>query len=171
MAQGPLDHPSYLTRQSLIFGKTTAGANTVQFGAATGGNIVFPYDVRLRNMVGSISVAGTSTSPGSSIVVFCPGTSVQYPGAKITNGLGTNVAVNGSSATTLTTNTTTTTLGFLPTGTATASSIVQSGDMNVKIPAGQSIVIKNGTDATVVVGSVAIEYYIDPVSATWTGSN
>jgi hypothetical protein len=171
VAQGPLDHPSYLTRQSLVFGKTTAGANTVQFGAATGGNIVFPYDVRLRNMVGSVSVAGTSASPGSSIVVFCPGTSVQFPGSVLTNNIGTSVAVNGSSAAALTTNTTTTTLGFLPTGTATASSIVQSGDMNVRIPAGQSIVIKNGTDATVVVGSVAIEYYIDPASASWTGNN
>jgi len=33
------------------------------------------------------------------------------------------------------------------------------------------MVIKNGTDATGTVGSLAIEYYIDPVSASWTGPN
>lgn len=168
MAQGPLDHPSYLTRQSLIFGKTTAGANTVQF--ATNG-IVFPYDVRIRNAVGVVGIAGTSTSPGSALVFYCPGTSVQFVGAKLTNAIGTNIAVNGSSATALTTNTTTTTLGFLAVGTATASALLQSGDMNFKLAAGQQLVIKNGTDATGTVGSLAIEYYIDPVSATWTGGN
>jgi hypothetical protein len=168
MAQGALDHPSYITRQSLLLGKTTAGANTIQF--ATNG-IVFPYDVRIRNAVGVVGVAGTSTSPGSALVFYCPGTSIQYPGAVLTNAIGTNVAVNGSSATVVTTNTTTTTLGFLAVGTATASGRLQSGDMNFTIPAGQQLVIKNGTDATGVVGSVAIEYYIDPVSATWTGAN
>ncbi len=168
MAQGPLDHPSYLTRQSLVFGKTTAGANTIQFATA---GIVFPYDVRIRNAVGVVGIAGTSTSPGAALVFYAPGTSVQYPGSKLTNSIGTNVAVNGSSATVLTTNTTTTTLGFIPAGTSTAGVVLQSGDMNFRLPAGQSLVMKNGTDATGTVGSVAIEYYIDPVAATWTGGN
>ena len=170
VAAGPLDHPSYLTRQSLIFGKTTAGANTIQYAS---NGIVFPYDVRVRNAVGVVGVAGTSTSPGSALVFYCPGTSVQFPGSTLINAIGGTgtVAVNGSAATTLTTNTTTTTLGFLAVGTATASSLLQSGDMNFKLAAGQQLVIKNGTDATGVVGSVAIEYYIDPVSASWTGTN
>ena len=171
MAQGPLDHPSYLCRQSEVFGKTTAGASTVQYSGGTTNGIVFPYDVRIRNAVGIVATAGTSASPGSSIVLYCPGTSVQYPASTITNSIGTNVVANGSAATTLTTNTTTTTLGFIPLGTATAGAVLQSGDMNFRLPAGQSLIIKNGTDATAVAGSVAFEYYVDPVSATWTGQN
>jgi len=168
MAQGPLDHPSYLTRQSLVFGKTTAGANTIQFATA---GIMFPYDVRVRNAVAAVGIAGTSTAPGAAVVFYCPGTSVQYPASTLTNNIGTNVAANGSAATTLTTNTTTTTLGFIGLGTSTAGVALQSGDMNFKIPAGQQLVIKNGTDATAVAGSVCIEYYIDPVTASWTGGN
>lgn len=171
MAQGPLDHPSYLTRQSEVFGKTTAGANTVQFSAGTTNGIVFPYDVRVRNAVAIVGVAGTSASPGNAIIFYCPGTSVQYPASTLTNNIGTNVAANGSAATTLTTNTSTTTLGFVALGTSTAGVILQSGDMNFRLPAGQSLIIKNGTDATGVAGSVAIEYYVDPVSASWTGNN
>jgi len=168
MAQGPLDHPSYLTRQAEVFGKTTAGANTIQY--ATNG-LVFPYDVRVRNVIAVVGVAGTSASPGSAVILYCPGTSIQYPGQRITNNIGTNVAANGSAATTLTTNTTTTTLGFVALGTSTANTVLQSGDMNFTIPAGQQLVIKNGTDATMVAGSVAVEFYIEPVSATWTGNN
>ena len=168
MATGGIDHPSYLTRQSEIFGKTTAGANTVQY--ATNG-LVFPMDVRVRNVVAVVGVAGTSASPGSALIFYCPGTSVQYPATTLTNSIGTNIAANGSAATALTTNTTTTTLGFVAMGTNTANTVLQSGDMNFRIPAGQQLVIKNGTDATMVAGSVAIEYYVDPVSASWTGQN
>jgi hypothetical protein len=168
MAQGPLDHPSYLTRQAEIFGKTTAGANTIQFAS---NGLVFPYDVRIRNIVAVVGVAGTSASPGSAVIMYCPGTSIQYPGQRLTNNIGTNVAANGSAATVLTTNTTTTTLGFVALGTSVANTVLQSGDMNVSIPAGQQLVIKNGTDATMVAGSVAIEFYIEPVTASWTGTN
>lgn len=170
MTHGPIDHPSYLARKELVLGKTTAGASTIQYATA---GLVFPYDVRIRNALAAVGVAGTSASPGSSIVLYAPGTSIQYPAVTLTAGLsGTStVAANGSAATALTTNTTTTTLGFIPLGTATASSVVQSGDMNFRLPAGQMLVLKNGTDATAVAGSVAIEYYIDPVSAEWTGPN
>lgn len=169
MAQGPLDHPSYLTRQFRGFGKTTAGANTVQFSGANAG-LVFPYDVRVRNAVASVQTAGTSTSPGSALIFYAPGTSVQYPASALVNVTGT-IAANGSAATAVTTNTTTVTLGFIPLGTATQSTVVWSGDMNFRIPAGQMLVIKNGTDATGVAGDVSVEVYIDPVSATWTGTN
>ena len=168
MAQGGLDHPSYLTRQMLVFGKSTAGANTIQYATA---GLVFPYDVRIRNAVGVVGVTGGVSSAQSGLIFYAPGTSIQYPATTVTNSIGTNVAANGSAATALTTNTTTTTLGFVQIGTATASTAVQSGDMNFRLPAGQMLVIKNGTDTAAVMGSLAIEVYIDPVSATWTGQN
>lgn len=171
MAQGPLDHPSYLTRQTILLGKTTAGASTIQYTGTHGGSLVFPFDIRVRNVVASVDVTGTASAVNSGLILYAPGTSVQFPAAVLTNNIGTNVAVNGSAATALTTNTSTTTLGFVTAGTSTASSVVQSGDMNFRIPAGQQLIIKNGTDSQFVMGSVAIEYYIDPVTAAWTGNN
>lgn len=164
---GRYDHPSYLTRQVLTFGKTTAGANTVQYGGTAGAGIVFPFDVRIRNMVGSVQVAGTSASPGAALIVYCAGTTYQFPGTQIVNNYGTASALSTATAT----NTTTTTLGYIPTGTATPGSVLQSGDMNFRLPAGQPLILKNGTDATGSLGSVALEYYIDPGSGVWTGGS
>lgn len=167
---GRYDHPAYLSRDILSFGKSTAGANTVQYGGTAGG-LVFPFDIIVRNMVGSVQVAGTSTSPGSALVLYCPGTSVQRPVTSIVTNYGTSAGSTSNAVTAVQTNTTTTTLGFLAVGTNTANSILQSGDMNVRIPAGQALYLKNGTDATGSVGSVSIEYYLDPSSAVWTGAS
>src|SRR6185437_5719142 len=103
MASGPFNDPNYTIRQSLLLGKSTAGANTSQY--ATGG-IVFPFDVRIRNALGVVGTTGGVSSVQSGLIIYCPGTSIQFP------AMAGAVAANGSAATTLTTNTTTTTLGF-----------------------------------------------------------
>lgn len=165
---GRYDHPAYISRHLMVHGKSTAGANTVQYGGTAGG-ICFPFDIRLRNMTAGVMVTGSSASPGSALVAYCPGTSVQFPGTQVVTAYGTAAAASAVTATT--TNTTTTTLGFIAIGTNTAGSLLQSGDMNARIPAGQLLIIKNGTDATASVGGVSIEYHLDPGSSAWTGGS
>lgn len=158
-----VDHPSYLTRQVIFVPKSTAGANTVQ------AQLSFPADVRIRNMVASVVTAGTATT--ATVVAYCPGTSVQYPTQTVLNAIGTNsLGATGTAITSVTTNTTTTTLGSITLTTNTAGVVLQSGDANAKVPVGQTLVIKNGADATSAYG-VTIEYYVDPGFNAWTGSN
>lgn len=167
---GRYDHPAMISRDIIPFGRTTAGANTIQFSSTAAGPLVFPFDIIVRNIVATVGVAGTSTSPGSAIVVYAPGTSVQRPPVAIVTAFGTATGPAGVTAVTaVTTNTTTTTLGVIPIGTNTANSLVQSGDLNVRIPAGQGLVLKNGTDATAVASCVMIEYHLDPQNSLWTG--
>ena len=54
MANGPYDHPSYLTRQQICIGKTTAGNGTVslQFSPLS--------TLRIRNVSAAVVTAGTS---------------------------------------------------------------------------------------------------------------
>lgn len=164
---GRYDHPSFLTRQYEVLGKTTAGANTVQYAGTANAGLVFPSAIRVRNATASIQVAGTSTSPGSAIIFFCVGTTTQLPGEQVINAIGTANPLSTATAT----NTTTTTLGYIPCGTATPGSVLQSGDMNFVLPAGQALQIKNGTDATNSCGNVTFEWYIDPTAGGWTGGS
>lgn len=165
---GRYDHPSYLTRQIEVLGKTTAGANTVQFFGTANAGFVSPIDIRIRNATASIQVAGTSTSPGSAIIFYCLGTTYQFPGTQVINPIGTANALSTAVAT----NTTTTTLGYIPTGTATPGAVVQSGDMNFRLQAGSTLQIKNGTDATMSAGNVSFEWYVDPGGTYgWTGGS
>lgn len=145
MASGSYDHPSYLTRQMLVMGLNTAGAN------GTSGGMTFPYNMRVRTMAALVKTAGTSATTGNQVILFAVGT-----------------VVTGFAGTALSTSTGTTTIGSLALNTSTAGVTATSTDMNTMIQAGTPIYLKNGTDATGVF-NVNVETYIDP-SATWTGS-
>lgn len=58
MGQGPYDHPSYLARQQIILGRTTAGA------AGTSVRYTFPSAVRLRTVTCGVVTAGTVVGTG-----------------------------------------------------------------------------------------------------------
>lgn len=150
MAQGNYDHPSYLTRQQINLGATTAGAN------GTSGGFSFISDIRLRKAALTVRTAGTSATTGNGVIFLCVGTAI--------SGYGT------ASGTSLTTSTgTTTILAVTALGSSTAGAAVASADMNTTIKAGSVLYMKNGTDATGV-AAASVEAYLDP-SATWTGSN
>jgi hypothetical protein len=146
MAQGNYDNPSYLTRQQIGLGSNTAGAN------GTSGGKGFISDLRIRKMAVDVRTAGTSSGAGNSCILLCVGTSV----TGFSTGLGF----------TLTTNTGTTTIGSVALGSSVATTIVTSTDMNTRVLAGSTVMLKNGTDATGVY-DVTIEAYIDP-EGSWT---
>jgi hypothetical protein len=146
MAQGAVDHPSYITRQQIGLGVSTAGAN------GTSGGKAFISAMRVRKIAAVVRTAGTSA--GNAVNLLCIGTCY--------TGMST-----GAIGTALTTNTGTTTIGTLTLGTATALSVATSSDFNTTVAAGSVIAYKNGTDATGVY-DVDMECYLDP-SATWTG--
>ena len=56
MSQGNYDHPTYLTRQQLALGRTTAGA------AGTSLQKAFTNDMRIRNVSALVITAGTATT-------------------------------------------------------------------------------------------------------------
>lgn len=86
MGQGNYDHPSYLTRQMIALGKSVAGANGTSCYKA------FPSNMRVRNVVGCPTIAGTSATTGHKGIVLNGTTSL---GEVV---LGTNaVGVTGSS--------------------------------------------------------------------------
>lgn len=146
MAQGNYDHASYLTRQSIYLGKTTAGAN------GTSQLAVLPNNMRLRNAIAVVNTAGAGATTGSQIIVGVVGTCTQFG----ITGVGT-------------VGTGTTTLGAIVLGTSTANSFATSGDLNVCINAGSVVYLKNGTD-TAAVGSVTLEAHVDPLGS-WVGGN
>lgn len=145
MGQGNYDHPSYLARQQVNLGRTTAGAN------GTSGARAFTNNERLRNVTAVIGTAGTSATTGNLLIVGCVGTCTQFSAA----GVGT-------------VGTATTTLGSITLGTSTALSVATSGDLNVCLNAGAVLYLKNGTDATGVV-EVTGEMHVDPLG-TWVGN-
>ena len=57
MAQGPIDHPSYMTRQMTAPFTTAAGAN----GTGTPG-WVFPWDINIHQVVAVVKTAGTTAN-------------------------------------------------------------------------------------------------------------
>lgn len=144
MAQGPIDHPSYLTRQSIRLGSTTAGAN------GTSLLTTFPNITRVRNVAATVQTAGTSATSGNQVIIGVVGTCTQWG----TTGVST-------------VGTATTTLGTVVLGTSAANSTGTSGDLNVTLASGAVLYCKNGTDATGV-ATVVIEQHVDPVG-TWVG--
>lgn len=69
MAQGNYDHPSYLTRQQIVIGPSTAGAS------GTSCHIAFNSQMRIRQIYQTVAVAGTiGTNVG--MIVFGNGTAV-----------------------------------------------------------------------------------------------
>lgn len=149
-----LDHPSYLTRQTL----------DVAVAANTALTYTFPFDIRVRSALVTVRTAGTA---GGKVTLIGLGTSVQYP--NVANfAIGTATGQAGS-ITSVTTNTTTTTLGTATTGAAAAGVYQNMGDLNVKIPAGQQLQF-SATDIQIAYNA-SVEYYIDPQFSAWTGSN
>lgn len=147
-AQGNYDHPSYLTRQQIDLGVTTAG------NAGTSQGKAFISDMRIRKAIATVRTAGTSSGAGNAVSLLCIGTYV--------SGYAT-----GLIGTALTTSSGTNTLATIALGSSAAYTTTTSTDMDVKIQAGAVLVLKNGTDATGV-AQVTVESYIDP-GATWTG--
>lgn len=145
MAQGPIDHPSYLARVQLPLGKTTAGNATVTNLAA------FTNNQRIRNVTALVATAGTAT--GNLVRFLCIGTCTTF-----TNGVGTQ-------------GTGTTTLGgvAIALSTSTAGVTGTSGDINAVINAGSLFCSQNGTDATGVATIIA-ETHLDPLG-TWVVTN
>jgi hypothetical protein len=142
------DHPSYLTRQQIGLGVTTAGANGTSSGRT------FLSDIRIRNIAAVVRVAGTSAGTGNAANIICVGT--------MTTGFNLVPQV-------LTTSTGTNTIGQIALGSQAAYTIGTSGDRNTVVQAGSVIIVKNGTDATGTC-DVTMECYINPL-ASWTGAN
>lgn len=145
MGQGNYDHPSYITRQQIHIGRSTAGANGTSM--ITG----FPNTVRLRNMAAAVVVAGTSATSGHQALLYCLGTCTTYTAA----GVGT-------------VGTATTSMGVIVLGTSSVGQVGTSGDLNVTINQGSIIFAKNGTDATGTY-EVTASLHLDP-QATWVGN-
>jgi hypothetical protein len=143
------DHPSYLTRQAIGLGVSTAGAN------GTSGGHSFISDMRIRKVSVVTRVAGTSSGAGNECNLLYIGTSI--------TGFGVGNPF------TLTTATGTITIGSVALGSSTAYSVTTSSDFNTRLVAGGTVVYKNGTDATGTYDVIA-EMYLDP-EATWTGPN
>lgn len=129
MGQGPYDHPSYLARQQICLGRTTAGAS------GTSILYTFPSAMRLRTVTCGVITAGTTATAASGIVL-------QNGTAIVSGTLSLSTNVKGVFAT--------------------------SGDLNYTIPAGGTLSIVNGADATFV-GIVNLEAHLDP-GASWTGN-
>ena len=70
MAQGNYDHPSYLTRQQIPIGLSGTTAN------GTFCQTVFPSNARIRNVVGVVTVAGTTSGAAAGYTIRTGTTSV-----------------------------------------------------------------------------------------------
>ncbi len=69
MGQGNYDHPSYITRQQIVLGPTTATAS------GTSCHIAFNSQMRIRQAVSCVAVAGTiGTNVGA--ILFGNGTNI-----------------------------------------------------------------------------------------------
>lgn len=143
MSQGPIDHPSYVTRQQLCLGATTVGASkTDQLFTSPSSN------VRVRSASALVNIAGTGAA---TVALFAIGT-------------GTTIT-----ATATATFTTTSTIGTATLSTSAAGTIVSlSTDANLVLNSGGRLVSITGTDATVQ-SKIIVESYIDPLSG-WTGN-
>lgn len=144
---GPIDHPSYLTRQQHSMGQSTAGANGTSCIRG------FPSNVRIRNVSAAVVVAGTSATTGHEAIIYCLGTCTTFN----SKGVGTQ-------------GTSTTSLGVIALNTQAVGYVGTSGDLNAEINQGSIIFAKNGTDATGVF-SLTAELYLDPVQGVWTAGN
>lgn len=65
MSQGNYDHPSYITRQMLNLGNTTAGAG------GTSARRQFPWPIRVRSIVAGVVTAGTVVGTGVGAAGAC----------------------------------------------------------------------------------------------------
>ena len=143
MSQGPIDHPSYLTRQQLHIGGNTIGASkTDQLFTPPASNL------RVRACSALVNIAGTGAA---TLALFAIGTGTTY------------------TSTSSSTFTTTSTIGTATLSTSAAGTVVSiNTDANLTINSGGRLVSITGTDATVQ-AKVSIEAYVDPLSG-WTGN-
>ena len=143
MSQGPIDHPSYITRQQIVLGSAITGASkTTPLFTSPASN------VRIRAATALVQVAGTGAS---SVALVAIGTG--------------NTFTSTSSATF----TTTSTIGTATLSTSAAGTVVTiSTDANLTLNKGGYLAAITGTDATQQV-QVQIESYVDPLSS-WTGN-
>ena len=142
MGQGNYDHPSYLTRQQINLGKTTAGsAGTTILYSPTVSNM------RIRQVAAAVVVAGTNTGANTSA------------GSVTLFAYSTNTGATGTAS-----------IGIItPGANARLTPASLSGDLNYTLNTGFVLGAVNGTDAQLSVQLTA-EMYIDP-SSTWTGQN
>lgn len=143
MSQGPIDHPSYITRQQLQLGVTTIGASkTNQLFTPPASNL------RVRACSALVNIAGTGAA---TVALFAIGTGTTY------------------TATSSATFTTTSTIGTATLSTSAAGTVVAiSTDANLTINSGGRLVSVTGTDAALQ-AVLSCEAYIDPLSS-WTGN-
>lgn len=72
MGQGNYDHPSYITRQQICLGKTTAGANGTSLITA-----LSPVsNMRVRAVSATVITAGTSAGAGNCAIILNGTTSI-----------------------------------------------------------------------------------------------
>ncbi len=90
MGQGPYDHPSYLTRQQIVLGPTTAGA------AGTSGHIAFNSPMRIRQVTACVAVAGT-IGTNVAALIMANGTNI-VSGTIAFGTAGNTIAALGTSA-------------------------------------------------------------------------
>lgn len=142
MATGPIDHPSFLTRQRQGVGIFTAGA------AAVGNKVGMQFAIRPHVPTVVVQTAGTTAVNAMKIA---------YVGTYTLTQSGTTTTTSGTNV-----------LGTTTIGTATANSVINGADMNVTCNAGGVFYLLNNTDATAVYEG-SFDYTLDPVLGTWTG--
>lgn len=78
MAQGPYDHPSYITRQMLMLPRQVAGSA----GTNATGWFSFPYAIRAHQLQAIVGTVGTVTTAGANLV-YVSGTTTTTAGSVI----------------------------------------------------------------------------------------
>jgi len=147
LLEGPIDHPSYLTRQQINLGTTLVGASKTT-------NLFTPpvSNVRIRAVDAMVVIAGTG---GATVALVAVGTGTVFP-------------PSGGTSTTTTTFTTTATIGTATLSTSAAGTIFAiTTDANLTLNSGGKLQAIGGTDATVQT-VISAELYVDPLSS-WTG--
>ena len=142
MSQGPIDHPSYLTRVNVGFPTTVGASKTTVVLSPAASNL------RVRKCIATVQIAGTAAATVALVAV----------------GTGTTFTATSSA-----TFTTTSTIGTATLSTSAQGTVVTiSTDANLTINQGGYIAAIGGTDATVQ-SVITLETYVDPLSA-WTGN-
>lgn len=122
-----------------------------------------PYDhpaYLARLAVGVTSTAGASGTSGQ----------ITFPSAMRLRNCCATVRTAGTSATTgnkVDIFVGTASVGTVALGTGAAGTNGTSGDLNTLVPAGTTVALKNGTDATGV-AHVLMEMHIDSTTGTWS---
>ena len=91
MAQGAIDHPTYLTRQMSSPFTTTAGAN----GTGTPG-WCFPWDINIHQVVAVVKTAGTTAN--NAVFLLTGTSSVASSGITLGTGAAATVGTSGNVA-------------------------------------------------------------------------